>query len=61
MCCTVSPRSIGSMVNGEVDEAWAKSHHDRWYAEVKAAEGDEDEESAGGTAATGVASPARDA
>ena len=54
--------TIGSMVNGEVDEAWAKSHHDRWYAEVKAAEGGgEDEESAGGTAATGVASPARDA
>jgi len=54
--------TIGSMVNGEVDEAWAKSHHDRWYAEVKAAEGGgENEESAGGTAATGVASPARDA
>ena len=55
--------TIGSMVNGEVDEAWAKSHHDRWYAEVKAAEGGEEEtESAGGGAAAGgVASPARDA
>ena len=51
------------MVNGVVDEAWAKSHHDRWYAEVKAAEGGEEEtESAGGGAAAGgVASPARDA
>ena len=30
--------ALDSMVSGDVDEAWAKSHHDRWYAEVKAAE-----------------------
>jgi formate dehydrogenase subunit gamma len=34
--------TIGSMTNGYVDEAWAATHHDRWYAEVKAAAGDED-------------------
>jgi len=28
--------TISSMANGYVDEAWARSHHDRWYAEVKA-------------------------
>ena len=51
--------AFGSMTNGYVDEAWAKSHHDRWYAEVKAAEGGEDEaeEVGGGSAVTGVASP----
>jgi len=27
--------TISSMANGYVDEAWARSHHDRWYAEVK--------------------------
>ena len=32
--------TLGSMTNGYVDEAWAKSHHDRWYAEIKAAESD---------------------
>ncbi len=53
--------TIGSMVSGEVDEAWAKSHHDRWYAEVKAAgAGEEETESAEGGAAAGAASPARD-
>jgi formate dehydrogenase subunit gamma len=54
--------TISSMANGYVDEAWAKSHHDRWYDEVKAAEGDADEETtaAGGSAAGGVASPLRD-
>jgi formate dehydrogenase subunit gamma len=35
--------TLGSMTNGYVDEAWAASHHDRWYAEVKAAEAEEDE------------------
>jgi len=30
--------TISSMANGYVDEAWARSHHDRWYAEVKAGE-----------------------
>ena len=47
--------TLGSMTTGYVDEAWAKSHHDRWYAEVKAAETGEDE-----TEPAGVASPARD-
>lgn len=27
--------SLESMTTGSVDENWAKSHHDRWYAEVK--------------------------
>jgi formate dehydrogenase subunit gamma len=54
--------AFGSMTNGYVDEAWAKSHHDRWYAEVKAAEGGEDEaeEVGGGSAVTGVASPVKE-
>ena len=34
--------TLGSMTTGNVDEAWAKSHHDRWYAEVKAAASDTD-------------------
>jgi len=34
--------TLGSMTTGYVDEAWAKSHHDRWYAEVKDAEGEND-------------------
>jgi formate dehydrogenase subunit gamma len=54
--------TINSMATGYVDEAWAKSHHDRWYDEVMAAvSGEEDKETAGGgSAAIGVASPARD-
>ena len=53
--------TLDSMTTGYVDEAWAESHHDRWYAEVKAAEaGVGEEEPAGGSATTGVASPARD-
>jgi formate dehydrogenase subunit gamma len=53
--------TLASMTTGDVDEAWAKSHHDRWYAEIKAAEGGEDvEQPAGGGTATGVASPAGD-
>jgi formate dehydrogenase subunit gamma len=31
--------TLNSMTQGYVDEVWAKSHHDRWYEEVKAAEG----------------------
>jgi len=45
--------TLRSMTSGYVDEAWAKSHHDRWYAEVKAAAADADE-----TEPAGVASPA---
>jgi formate dehydrogenase subunit gamma len=53
--------TLDSMTTGNVDEVWAKSHHDRWYAEVKAAEAGENEtEPAAGSTATGVASPARD-
>jgi len=54
--------TLGSMTTGYVDEAWARSHHDRWYAEVKAAEADDGkaEPVSGGTAATGVASPVSD-
>jgi formate dehydrogenase subunit gamma len=54
--------TLDSMTNGYVDEVWAKSHHDRWYAEVKAAEGatEETAEAGGGSATTGVASPAHE-
>ena len=53
--------TLDSMTTGYVDEAWAESHHDRWYAEVKAAEaGVGEEEPASGSATTGVASPVRD-
>ena len=47
------------MTKGHVDEAWARSHHDRWYAEVKAAEagGQETQTDGGGGTATGVTSP----
>jgi formate dehydrogenase subunit gamma len=31
--------SFEGMVNGEVDEAWAKQHHDLWYEEVKGKQG----------------------
>jgi len=35
------PGTLQGMVSGNVDENWAKEHHDRWYAEVKgAAKGD---------------------
>ena len=27
--------SFEGMIKGEVDEAWAKQHHDLWYNEVK--------------------------
>ena len=52
--------TLDSMTKGHVDEAWARSHHDRWYAEVKAAEAEAQETQAdgGGGTATGVASPA---
>ncbi|MDN3679160.1 formate dehydrogenase subunit gamma [Vibrio tapetis subsp. quintayensis] len=30
--------ALEGMVTGEVDETWAKEHHDLWYEEVKAAE-----------------------
>ena len=54
--------TINSMASGYVDEAWAESHHDRWYEEVRAAgaTADETEHAGGGSAASGVASPARD-
>jgi formate dehydrogenase subunit gamma len=48
--------TLGSMTTGYVDEAWAKSHHDRWYYEVKAAEKSDAEMEPDGD----VASPARD-
>jgi len=54
--------TIGSMTNGYVDEAWAKTHHDRWYAEVKAAAGKTEEAGSvgGGATASSVVSPVRD-
>ena len=30
--------ALEGMVTGEVDETWAKEHHDLWYAEVKSQE-----------------------
>ena len=35
--------TLGSMTTGFVDEAWAATHHDRWYAEVKAEAAGEDD------------------
>ena len=54
--------AFGSMISGDVDEAGAKSHHDRWYEEVKAAEASSNEsgQQEGGSAAAGDASPVRD-
>ena len=54
--------TLGSMTTGYVDEAWAASHHDRWYAEVKAgaaADGTTEPANGGGTAA-GVPGPAHE-
>ena len=47
--------TLESMTTGYVDEAWAKAHHDRWYAEVKVAAMADGE-----TEPDGVTSPARD-
>lgn len=30
--------ALEGMVTGEVDETWAKEHHDLWYEEVKSKE-----------------------
>ena len=35
-----SEGSLDGMVTGEVDENWAKQHHDLWYDEVKQGSGD---------------------
>lgn len=35
-----SEGSLDGMVTGEVDENWAKQHHDLWYEEVKQGGGD---------------------
>lgn len=45
--------SIDSMLRGEVDENWAKEHHDLWYEEVtgKKVHHDEDEAASGAAAA----------
>ncbi len=32
--------ALEGMVNGQVDEAWAKQHHDLWYEEVKSRKGE---------------------
>ncbi len=32
--------ALEGMVSGQVDEAWAKQHHDLWYDEVKKAQND---------------------
>ncbi|MGR5541415.1 formate dehydrogenase subunit gamma, partial [Vibrio campbellii] len=37
--------ALEGMVTGEVDETWAKEHHDIWYEEVKAKEGTETSDS----------------
>ncbi len=34
-----SEGSLDGMVTGEVDENWAKQHHDLWYEEVKQGDG----------------------
>ncbi len=35
--------AIDSMLRGEVDENWAKEHHDLWYAQVTGNKADQDE------------------
>jgi len=54
--------TLGSMTTGHVDAAWAQSHHDRWYAEVRDAGsgGAETGHASGGAATSGAASPLRD-
>ncbi len=56
-----SEGTLRGMTTGYVDEAWAKTHHDRWYAKVKAAGAGEREAqpASGGSAATGVTSAVR--
>ena len=53
--------TLNSMTTGYVDESWAKSHHGRWYAEVKAAGAGEDETETTGDSGTisGINSPER--
>ncbi len=31
--------TLEGMIDGEVDENWARTHHDRWFAEIKATKG----------------------
>ena len=50
--------SLDSMLRGEVDENWAKEHHDLWYEEVtgiKVSHGDDDASHGGAAAAEGSA------
>lgn len=42
-----SEGSLDGMVTGEVDENWAKQHHDLWYEEAKQGGGDTSTASAG--------------
>ncbi len=51
--------SFSSMANGYVDENWAKSHHDKWYEQVKDTVTDEST-AQGGVATGGVARAHRD-
>lgn len=44
--------SIDSMLRGEVDENWAKEHHDLWYEQVTGQKATPDEEPAAQTATT---------
>ena len=55
-----SEGSLESMTTGYVDENWAKSHHNRWYEEVKNAgeiEKPSEQPGPGGASATGLARP----
>ncbi len=38
--------ALEGMITGEVDETWAKEHHDLWYKEVKTAEAENQVQSA---------------
>ncbi len=49
--------SLESMTTGYVDANWAKSHHDRWYSEIR--QGPADTGSKSGVPTGGVASPRR--
>jgi len=50
--------SLSSMVNGYVDENWAKGHHDIWYEKVKHTAGPKPVP--GGAATGGVSQPRRE-
>ena len=52
--------SFSSMANGYVDENWAKSHHDKWYEDIKYTATNTEQTNSGGVPSGGVAQARRD-